>query len=81
MDELDFQACSLVTTEKESCYMFKAGPLITDFFFPWSLVKSQRSDFKALKLVFQSLSGKNQQSSVFTAVYKVTNILVSVFKA
>lgn len=57
MDKLDFQACSPATTEKASCYIFKAGPLITCFF-PWSLVKSQKSNFKTLGLGFQSLAGK-----------------------
>jgi len=78
MDKLDFQSCSLATTEKESCYIFKAEPLITGFF-PWSLVKSQESNFKALVLGFQSLTRKNQHSSVFRIIYEVTNGLVNVF--
>lgn len=61
MGKLDLQACSLATAEKESCYVFKAGLLITGFFSPWSL-------FKTLGLGFQSLAGKNQHSSVFTTI-------------
>lgn len=71
MDKLDFQACSLATTEKESCYIFKAGILIIGFF-PWSLVKSQESSFKALGLGFHSLAGKNLHCSVFTTIQKVS---------
>lgn len=68
MGKLDLQACSLATAEKESGYVFKAGLLITGFFSPWSLVKSQKSNFKTLGLGFQSLAGKNQHSSVFTTI-------------
>lgn len=80
MDKLDFQVYSLATTEKESCYVFKIGPLITSFF-PWSLVKSEKRNFKIVGLNFQYLAGEIQHISVFATIYNVTNSLVSVFKA
>lgn len=80
MDKLDFQAYSLATTEEESCYVFKVGPLITSFF-PWSLVKSEKRSFKIVGLGFQYLAGENQHIYVLATIYNVTNSLVNVFKA
>lgn len=65
MYKLDFQACSLATTGKECCCVFKAGPLIIGFF-PLKLIKSQKSNFKIVWLDFQD--GKNHHSSTFTVI-------------
>lgn len=78
VDKLDFQACSLATTEKKILLFFQSWASYHKLF-PWSVVIS--NNFKALGLGFQSLAGENQHSSVWTTIWKVTNRLANAFKA